>query len=109
MQDTVYPYQDRDLPPVDEKDAETIREQKRQAKKREATLKNNYLKDLAKVKQKNEICQNWHHDQVNTLGQKLKKDSAVLPEIGTDYSKTPNWDVYEGQSNFRGISQLCEE
>lgn len=30
MQDTVYPYQDRDLPPVDEKDAETIREQKRQ-------------------------------------------------------------------------------
>lgn len=117
--DYAWPVSWRRSSPDNEADRRTLAEQKLKEQKRtefnqsvlrrKRTLRNNHNADVARVKTKTDICNNWGKEEIAVLQDQLEKLRAInpCPELDLTEQKIPGWDVNPGDSQFRGVKELC--
>lgn len=114
-----YPIHKRDHIALDPESRRILEEQQRlqnsRAKRdraitdRKQKIRKNHNQDVAKVYEKKKICTNWFDEEVSHLIEKRTHIEGIVPALDTDYSKTPGWDVKEGESSYRGHKDLCHK
>lgn len=113
----IYPQHWRSHDPTDPIDIEIIRQQKlteaarleltRNSDKRKKILRDNFSRDVGKAQQKENICKNWYNEEVSHLTQKKDQLEGIVPQPGDRYDEIPGWVASQGDSNYRGNSDLC--
>ena len=75
---------------------------------REGIIHTNHKNDVKKVKSKEQLCKTWGENEVTYLELKKKYLNGIVPDIEQDLDQIPDWNVKEGDSFYRGTSDLCE-
>jgi hypothetical protein len=78
---------------------------------RERVIRVNHHDDVVRVGQKELICKNWQDNEVSHLEQQRDRSIGIVPgvSVNSEYSKVKGWTINTGDSNFRGISSLCDD